>query len=158
MTTRLLHLIAGLGLALATTTSFAAPAMEMSLGGNPPPPPTMGPCHEPVPPFLHGVALTEDQRDKVFEIMHAQMPNLRAREKEIRRAHEGLIKLSLNTEFDDIKAKALANASAEAMSDVALMHARIDNKIFGLLTPEQRKQIEGSRAREEEHCGEPRIK
>jgi periplasmic protein CpxP/Spy len=156
MTPRLRHLIAGLGLALATATSFAAPAMDMPLGGKPPPP--IGPCHEPVPPFLHGVALTEDQRDKVFEITYAQMPNLRAREKEIRRAHEGLIKLSLSTEFDDIKAKALANASAEAMSDVTLIHARLDNKIFGLLTPEQRKQIEGSRAREEEHCGEPRIK
>jgi Spy/CpxP family protein refolding chaperone len=69
-----------------------------------------------------------------------------------------LIKLSLSTEFDDIKAKALANASAEAMSDVTLIHARLDNKIFGLLTPEQRKQIEGSRARQEEHCGALRVK
>jgi Spy/CpxP family protein refolding chaperone len=148
------NLLAGCTLALAATAAFAAPPADLPPGG-PMPPPMMGAGREPMPPFLRGVTLTEEQRDKLFEIMHAQMPALRNREKELRQSHEGLLKLSLNGEFDDLKAKALADAGARAMAEIALMRARLDHKIYRLLTPEQRKQIDNPRPRDAEHCGEP---
>ena len=140
------HLLAGCALALAATATFAAP------------PPMMGPDQEPTPPFLHGVSLTEEQRDKMFEIMHAQMPGLRAREKELRQAHEALLRVSLSGEFDDIKAKSLADAGARAMAEIALTRARLDHKVYRLLTSEQRKQIDNPHPRDADGCGEPRMR
>jgi Spy/CpxP family protein refolding chaperone len=137
------NLLAGCALALAATAASAEP------------PPMLGPGHEPTPPFLHGVTLTEEQRDKVFEIMHAQMPGLRAREKELRQSHEALARLSLSVEFDDLKAKALADAGARTMAEIALTRARLDHKVYRLLTPEQRKQVDNPRPRDMNGCGEP---
>lgn len=135
-------LLLAIGLALATA-AHAAPPMGMP-DGNPPPPPMMmhgGPDHEPMPPFLHGIKLTDAQLDKLFEIMHAQAPNLRVREKEIQQTREGLIKLSQSHEFDDAKAKLLSDAAGRAMAEIGLLHARTDNQIYRLLTAEQRKQV-----------------
>lgn len=136
------NLIAGCALALAATATFAAP------------PPMMGPDQEPTPPFLHGVTLTEEQRDKVFEIMHAQIPALRTREKELRQSHEALLRVSLSGEFDDLKAKTLADAGARALAEIALTRARLDHKVYRLLTSEQRKQIDNPRPRDADGCGE----
>jgi Spy/CpxP family protein refolding chaperone len=149
-------LLLAVGLALAGA-AHAAPPMGMP-DGNPPPPPMImhgGPDHAPLPPFLHGIKLTDAQLDKLFEIMHAQAPNLRAREKELRQSHEALIKLSLNDEFDDGKAKALADAGARAMSEIALMRARIDYQAYRQLTPEQRKQLAGGKPHLVQQCVEP---
>ncbi|MBI4996321.1 MAG: Spy/CpxP family protein refolding chaperone [Rhodocyclales bacterium] len=148
------NLLAGCALTLAAVPTFAAPPADMP-PGQMPPPPMMGPGREPMPPFLHDVVLTEEQRDKLFEIMHAQMPAMRAREKELRQSHEALHKLSQNSEFDDVKARALADAGARALAEIALTRARVDHKIYRLLTPEQRKQIDAPRPRDAEHCGEP---
>ena len=159
MNLKLRHLILALGSLLATATSLAAPPADIPPGGNPPP--MAGPRHEPMPPFLRGVTLTEQQRDKIFEIVYEQLPAIRTREKEMQQAGEALMKLPLAAEFDDIKAKALADTIARATADIALNRARTDAKIYRLLTPEQRKQV-GSAPRSHEHtgqagepCGEP---
>jgi Spy/CpxP family protein refolding chaperone len=149
--------LAGCALALAATLAFAAPPADI-LPGGPMPPPMMGPGHEPMPPFLHGVTLTDEQRDKMFEIMYAQIPALRARERELRLSHESLTRLSRSSEFDDVKAKALADAGARAMAEIALTRARLDHKVYRLLTPEQRKQIDNPRPRDAEPCGEPHMR
>jgi periplasmic protein CpxP/Spy len=152
-------LLLAIGLALATA-AHAAPPMGMP-DGNPPPPPMMmhgGPDHEPLPPFLHGIKLTDAQLDKLFEIMHAQAPNLRAREKEIQQTREGLMKLSQSNEFDDAKAKLLSDAAGRAVAEISLLHARADNQIFRLLTSEQRKQLGSDRRAGGEPCGEPHVR
>jgi Spy/CpxP family protein refolding chaperone len=143
------NLLAGCALALATTAAFASPPADML------PPMMMGPGREPTPPFLHGVILTEEQRDKMFELMHAQVPTQRAREKELRQSHEALLKLSLSSEFDEGKARSLADAGAKAMAEIALARARLDQKVYSLLTAEQRKQIDNPRPHHADGCGEP---
>jgi periplasmic protein CpxP/Spy len=149
------NLLAGCALALAATAALASPPADMPPGGPMPPPPMMGPGREPMPPFLHGVTLTEEQRDKLFELMHAQAPSLHAREKELRRSHEALLKLSLRSEFDDVTAKSLADAGARAMAEIALARARLDHQVYSLLTAEQRKQLDNPRPRHADGCGEP---
>jgi Spy/CpxP family protein refolding chaperone len=145
------NLLTGCALALAATAAFASPPAEM-----PPPMMMMGPGREPMPPFLYGVSLTEEQRDKLFDLMHAQIPALRAREKELRQSHEALLRLSLSGEFDDLKAKSLAEAGARALAEIALTRARLDHKVYRLLTAEQRQQLDNPRPRDAERCGEPR--
>jgi periplasmic protein CpxP/Spy len=148
---KLRHLTFAVSLVLAASC-FASPPMEPPPpGGNPPP--MADPRHEPVPPWLRGVTLTEEQHDNIFEIMHAQLPAFRAREKELQHAGDALMKLPLNAEFDDIKAKSLADAIARTTADIALSRTRNDAKIYRLLTPDQRKQV-GNVPRPQERAGQ----
>ena len=98
-------------------------------------------------PFLRGLSLTDAQRDKVFEIMHAQAPALRLREREVRQSREALFALARSERFDDAKATALADTGARAASEIALMRARSAAAVWQVLTPEQRKQADEMAAR-----------
>lgn len=148
-------------LAAALAFPVAAQAADM------PPPPEAGrpmPCmpHEPgerapggpgpglrhpgemggEPPFLRGLALSEAQQDKVFAILHAQAPLLREQHKAAASAHEALHALTRADKFDEGKAGALAQSASQAMARIALLHARAEQQMLALLTPEQRKQLE----------------
>lgn len=96
----------------------------------------------PVPPFLHGAHLSEAQRDKVFSILYAQLPLLREQFKASRKAQDELRGLAASDGYDEAKAKLLAEASARAQAAIALLRARGLHRIYALLTPEQRSQME----------------
>lgn len=93
------------------------------------------------PPFLRGLELSEAQQDKVFALLHAQVPYLREQEKSARKAHEGLRALAATVPFDDAKAAALAQAAGQAHANIMLQQVRSEQKLLALLTPEQRKQL-----------------
>jgi Spy/CpxP family protein refolding chaperone len=94
-----------------------------------------------LPPFLHGLELTEAQQDKVFTILYAEIPYLREQGKAARKAHEALRALTQSAQYDDARAAALAQAGAQAMANITLQHVRTEQKLLALLTPEQRKQL-----------------
>lgn len=100
----------------------------------------------PVQPFLRGLDLSEAQRDKIFSILHAQAPLMREQAKTAHKVHEELRALVTSGDYDDAKAKALAESGARAMSEMALLHARRDHQIYALLTPEQHMQAEKMKA------------
>jgi periplasmic protein CpxP/Spy len=101
----------------------------------------------PMPGFLHGLELTDAQRDKVFAIGHEQAPQLREKFKAAHKAREELRALVTSPQYDEAKAKALADAEARAMAEIALLKARSDHAIYALLTPEQRKKAEELKAK-----------
>lgn len=123
-----------------------------------------------VPPHLKGLKLSDSQRDKVFELMHAQAPVLRDKAKTVHRAEEELRTLAASPDYSEAKARALADASAKAMSEMNLARARTDRQIFELLTPEQRKQLaeqkegpgmghgDSMRGHAGEHVGKPPMR
>ena len=92
--------------------------------------------------FLRGLDLSEAQKDKIFAIHYAQMPQMREKFKIVRKSHEDLRALTTSPQYDDAKAKALADAGARAMADIALLKARSEHDIYALLTPEQKAQAE----------------
>ena len=92
--------------------------------------------------FLHGLALSEAQDDKVFAILHAQEPYLREQGKAAAKAHEALVAMGNAAQFDDAKAAALAHAEAQAAANVTLQHVRTEQKLLAVLTPEQRKKLD----------------
>lgn len=94
-----------------------------------------------MPPYLRGVNLSEAQRDKVFEIMHGQAPAMRDKAKVVRKAEEDLRALALAPDYSEVRAKALADASAKALADMSLARVKVDRQVFELLTPEQRKLV-----------------
>jgi periplasmic protein CpxP/Spy len=89
---------------------------------------------------LRGVDLTDEQRDKVFDIQYAQQPAMRDRMKEMTRSREEIGKLVASKSFDVKRVRELAGAQAKIMTDLIVLHAETDNKIYNLLTPEQQKQ------------------
>jgi Spy/CpxP family protein refolding chaperone len=94
------------------------------------------------PPFLAGLNLTEDQQDKLFSILYAVAPALREQSKALRNAHQALRELNTSAQFDESRAKALAENAAKADSQLMLLRARTEHDIYALLTPEQRKDLE----------------
>lgn len=91
--------------------------------------------------MLHGLDLSEAQRDGIFELMHAQAPAMRAKGKEVRASHEALRALSMSGAYDDAKARELAESGANAMAEMARMKARLGADILALLDEEQRSQL-----------------
>lgn len=104
------------------------------------------PDEAPPPPFLHGLNLGEAQHNKIFDLMHALAPAMRNQAKTIHRSQMELRHLAMSSEYSEEKAKALAETDAQAMARMAQMQARIDNQIYQILTPEQRKLLEKRRA------------
>ena len=104
------------------------------------------------PHFLHGLELTDAQKDKVFELTYAQIPALREKHKELHKIHEELHKLALSNDYDDSKAHALTTRGAAVMASIGDMMAKTDNRIYQLLTPEQKQQLAKHEAhRDHEH-------
>jgi len=111
---------------------------------------------QPLPPFLHGVVLSEAQQDKVFQIMYALVPQMRQLHKAGEKAHEGLQQLASAAQFDEAKAKTLAEAEARAFAEMSLLRARSEQQIRALLTPEQRKAAEARKPRGPQAAPAPR--
>lgn len=101
-----------------------------------------GPAAPGLPPFLHGIDLSEAQQDKVFAATYAQAPLLREQEKIAFKAHAQLRALAGSSAYDDAKASALSSAAAQAMAKISLQQARLEQQLLAVLTPEQRKQAQ----------------
>jgi periplasmic protein CpxP/Spy len=89
---------------------------------------------------LRGLDLTDEQRDKIFDIQYARQPAMRDKMKEMARSREEIGKLVASASFDVKRVRELAGAQAKIMTDLIVLHAETDNKIYNLLTPEQQKK------------------
>jgi Spy/CpxP family protein refolding chaperone len=94
-----------------------------------------------MPRYLKRLDLTEAQRDRIFDIMHAQAPIMRNTAKTMQKAQSDLRDLTAAPDFSEAKAKELANAAAAAMGEMALNRAKTERQVFDVLTPEQRQQL-----------------
>ena len=133
-------------LALAQQESTPDGLLPRAMEG-PPPGPGFGHGHGTpgLPPFLHGIELSEAQQDKVFAATYAQAPLLREQEKIAFKAHAQLRELAASSAYDDAKAGALASTAAQAMATISLQQARLEQQLLAVLTPEQRKQAQQRR-------------
>lgn len=93
------------------------------------------------PPFLRGIDLTEEQRDKIFEITYSQIPVHRTFRKEMRKLQQQMHDLPLSADYDDDKMKKLVDAQTKLQAEHMLKMAEAHNKIYKLLTDEQRKEL-----------------
>lgn len=107
--------------------------------------PGPGPGGQGLPPYLHGIELSEAQQDKVFAATYAQAPLLREQQKIAYKAHAQLRELASSSAYDDARASALANTAAQAMATISLQQARLEQQLLALLTPQQRKQAQQQR-------------
>lgn len=94
---------------------------------------------------LHGLNLSEAQRDKLFAIHHNAEPERREHMKAIGKAHEALAELARADRFDDARAAALSRDLGQAVAADALLRARTEAQALAVLTPEQREQLQRHR-------------
>lgn len=157
VTSRLAGIAAGLLLSCAALAQTAAPgAVPLSpmppmsphgpgmMGRGPGPGPGgphgMGP-HPGGAFFLHGLKLSEEQRDKIFAIEYAQMPEAREQYKAIEHARRDLHQMVVSGQYDEARARTLTESLGRAVAREAQLRAQAGAKIMQVLTPEQRKQV-----------------
>lgn len=96
---------------------------------------------EPLPPYLRGLKLSESQRDRIFELMHDQAPQLRAIGKKARQSVEQLHRQALSPAYDSAQTRSLADSAGRAHGEMLARRAEIDQKVFAILNAEQRQQL-----------------
>jgi protein CpxP len=104
-----------------------------------------GPGFDGVPPYLHGLALSEAQQDRIFLILHDQIPYLRQQDKARDKAEQALFALHGAAKYDDAAAVKLAQAVAQADAGITLSHLRTEQKVLAVLTAGQRSTLDERR-------------
>lgn len=102
------------------------------------------------PRHLRGLNLSDEQEDKVFNLMHGQKPMLRAKMRELRDARSNLEALVRSPNYDEAKVRALTGKAADTLADVFRLRAHTEHEIYQILTPEQRQALEERRAQRRE--------
>lgn len=103
--------------------------------------PMDGSPRQSLPPHLAGLDLSSAQQDKLFALIYPQEPRMREQEKQQHELMNELHKISNADNFDDAKAKQLAEKLASLEKERAYNHAKYDSQIYSILTTEQRKQL-----------------
>lgn len=98
------------------------------------PPPSM-------PRFLFGIKLTEEQNDKIFALTYPEIPKKHDRMKQRVQLIKSIQALSSSEKFDEGEAKIIAEKLATIDKEELVSNSIIENKIFQILTTEQRSQL-----------------
>lgn len=104
-------------------------------------PPEFGHGMGGLPPHLRGLDLSVTQRDRIAEIYQPLAATMRDKAGAVAVAQNAMRELALSETYDEAKAKALAETAAGNLADIAREHARADQAVFRLLTPEQRARV-----------------
>lgn len=97
------------------------------------------------PPFLRGLDLSDAQHERVFTILHSQVPRRRALDIAERKADEALRAVAGAPEFDGAAASAAAQALGQAIADHELLRLQTRAMLKAVLTPQQRAQLDAPR-------------
>jgi len=91
--------------------------------------------------LINRLDLTEEQRDQIFAIKHAQRPAIREKMKELRKGREALQEAAMAEPYDAQAVRKLADQQARLRAELIVMRNAAQNKIYALLTPEQREEV-----------------
>jgi Spy/CpxP family protein refolding chaperone len=110
-----------------------------------------------IPPHLAALNLSETQQDKMFELMHSQVPKARQADKQRQQLTAELHKLSNSVSYDEAKAKQISEKLAVIEKEYVLNRAAINHQVYQILTPEQRKQLDEMKTNYEEGFSKSRF-
>ncbi|MBB3320804.1 MULTISPECIES: ATP-independent periplasmic protein-refolding chaperone Spy [Atlantibacter] len=94
-----------------------------------------GPHHD---MMFNNLNLTDAQKQQIREIMKAQRDKMKRPSLDERRAMHALV---ASDTFDRAKAEETVNKMAEQHKEMMLSRMETQNKIYNILTPEQKKQF-----------------
>ena len=104
-----------------------------------PPPGFMPPLG--IPRFLSGIKLTEEQNDKIFALTYPEIPKKHERMKQKMQLIKSIQALSSSEKLDENQLKVVAEKVASIEKEELINNTVIENKIFQILSPEQRAQL-----------------
>ncbi|MGH9499434.1 MAG: Spy/CpxP family protein refolding chaperone [Terriglobales bacterium] len=138
-------LAAGLTLALlgAVAVSQTLKRVDMHRGG-------MG--HD--MPFFALHDLSDAQRTQMKDIFRSSMPAMKPLFQQERLSHQAMIQLITSGNFDETKAQAIANQSAQTHAQLELAHARVVSQAYRVLTPEQKTELNDLMAKHQQRMEE----
>jgi periplasmic protein CpxP/Spy len=91
--------------------------------------------------YVHQLDLTDAQRAQVKAIMAKERPALQPLMQQMSQGHSQLRDLVMSGSFDEGKARELASQQTQAMTELAVQHARIASEMVQVLTPEQKTKL-----------------
>lgn len=100
--------------------------------------------------FMGDLQLSEEQRGKLAELRKANAPAMQEQAKAMREARRELRALGFSADYDEAKARAIAERAAKASAEMAAQRAKAANDFYQVLTPEQRQKFSERMARMEE--------
>jgi protein CpxP len=106
------------------------------------------------PPFMRGLKLSDDQQDKIFNIMHAAAPQLRDQSKSVRKARDALRDMTHSAQFTNDSALNLAQVAGKAEGQLAYLRTRMEHDLYAVLTSEQQAEVAKRHQEMEAHRGE----
>jgi Spy/CpxP family protein refolding chaperone len=89
---------------------------------------------------MFGLNLPEAQQDQIFNLHHAQAPQMREQMKALRKSQQALRDLARSDTFDEQRAQQIAAEIGRTEATIALMRARLQAAVWKILTPEQRQR------------------
>ena len=99
--------------------------------------------------FLGGLNLTNEQRNTLSGVLDNQFPKIYANLNDLNTARALLREMALSKHYDDAIARIATERIAKSTATLAILQAEREFKIFALLTPEQTKQYEALKAKDE---------
>ena len=90
--------------------------------------------------MLRKLDLTEEQQDKVFEMMHEQKPIMRDKMKEIRQTRQVIHDAVMSETYNAEQTNQLADKQGKMVAEMIKMRTNNFNQIYSILTPEQKKK------------------
>jgi periplasmic protein CpxP/Spy len=125
-------LAAGLALTLlaAVAVSQTLKRVDMHRGG-------MG--HE--MPFFALHDLSDAQRTQMKQIFESSRPAMKPLFDQERQSHQAMMQLVTSGTFDETKAQAIANQSAQTHAQLELEHARVTSQAYQVLTAAQKTEL-----------------
>src|SRR5690606_36353503 len=91
--------------------------------------------------FMGDLQLSEEQRGKLAELRKANAPAMQEQAKAMREARRELRALGFSADYDEAKARAIAERAAKASAEMAAQRAKAANDFYQVLTPEQRQKF-----------------
>ncbi|MDD2885545.1 MAG: Spy/CpxP family protein refolding chaperone [Dechloromonas sp.] len=95
-------------------------------------------------PLMHQLRrldLSEAQQDKVFEVMHQRMPEMRTQMRELQKNEQALRDLRQAPDFNEAQARTLIDQISRQRADMEMSRLQSERRVLDLLTPEQRQTL-----------------
>lgn len=98
------------------------------------------------PPQFRHLALTQKQRNEIFNIKYQSMPKMRRYHLEMRATRIALRAAATSgPKYNEVKVRKLADKLGKLQADIAVLRANDHHKVFAVLTAQQRAQIKHMR-------------
>jgi len=137
-------LIGLLSTAVLATSSFAAPSQSAKMGGGK----AMSEEQRQERQDLHlermaaVLDLTEEQKTQIEALRNQKWENTAAQQGKMAELKEELRAMGIDGNYDEARARALANELAAIKADMMVENIRLRSEIHALLTPEQQELTE----------------